>query len=475
MERKSPISSAFLDPASNPKNYTQAAASVGYAAVYDDLWFHLIWPHWVPCPNPSIAWLEIIRVHLACLTWENSWSGKWLVCYADSSTAAYVWQYFSSRHRGVMENIRKVYFLALQENVVLEIVHISSVPNVLGDRFYQDIKTKRFFSTIRSTFSSSFKIRLGGDCWLPLVFSTRWTPRRLAILLGVGLCIVPSLPGEKTMDVFEIAWRILMQTSAVGFVICYVRSRKLLRSSSRSHKSANTKQRFSNWFSFIRGGQTHFARLSPFRGLGRLCMYPREVSAKSVVTLIITIMFTRQYHSFAPTLVCWALSGYHNQVEPSWRLHNLTSIFTPPVRLHVTAFDPERTTPLIVRHFWISPQHYPGLSSTHIFIHGLPIVSNRLQWSSVFWSTANALTAREHPETVRKYRSKESFCGNQSALLMELLYRIFGIVLGCLAEELMVLALSWNCLVQLATRYTIISLNVITLCDIAQQKTPLPC
>lgn len=76
----------------------------------------VLWPQWVWNFFLVIARFEIVPIYLACQVWAKEWFGERLIIYTDNTTVLHALQNFSSKHTGIMEMIRKIYFCAPSKN-----------------------------------------------------------------------------------------------------------------------------------------------------------------------------------------------------------------------------------------------------------------------------------------------------------------------------------------------------------------------
>ncbi|OWA55484.1 hypothetical protein BV898_19870 [Hypsibius exemplaris] len=110
--------------------YTDAAGTIGCGAAYGNHWFQIAWPAWVLALRPPIAWQEMVPVYLACLVWGKHWHSKRILFHSDNESVVAAWAKFSSSHKGIMDLIRRIYFLAATGNFAVQITHVAGVNSV---------------------------------------------------------------------------------------------------------------------------------------------------------------------------------------------------------------------------------------------------------------------------------------------------------------------------------------------------------
>ena len=125
--------------------FTDASGAVGCGGVFGTAWFQVRWPVWLLEAKPSIAVFELLPVLVACAVWGKNWHGKRILFHSDNTTVVTVWAKMSSPNVIIMNIIRRIFFIAAQNNFTLRIVHISGVDNSLADALSR-FSNERFFA-----------------------------------------------------------------------------------------------------------------------------------------------------------------------------------------------------------------------------------------------------------------------------------------------------------------------------------------
>ncbi|XP_055353021.1 uncharacterized protein LOC129598954 [Paramacrobiotus metropolitanus] len=128
---------SFLEPtwtsSADLNLFTDASLTFGCGAVYGHEWLQYEWPSELSSLKPHITWCEMFPVLLACHVWGHRWRTLRLTFYSDNSAVVSTWKSFSSRHCGVMDLIRRIYFTAARHNFHVRIVHIPGKDNLAAD------------------------------------------------------------------------------------------------------------------------------------------------------------------------------------------------------------------------------------------------------------------------------------------------------------------------------------------------------
>lgn len=129
--------SIFLDShVSQPPNlqlFTDASGSLGYGGFLDGLWFQ---GHWLPehtlnkKQGISIEWQELLPIYLACVLWGPTWSGKHILMWCDTHSVVAIINSKHSKSPRIMDLIRSITLLALNNNFTISATHISGLDNV---------------------------------------------------------------------------------------------------------------------------------------------------------------------------------------------------------------------------------------------------------------------------------------------------------------------------------------------------------
>ena len=72
--------------------YTDAAKGTGFGAFLNGHWFNGKWPLWVSEEKPSIAFLELIPIYLACFVRREEFSHNKIMFHSDNQSNCLAWE-----------------------------------------------------------------------------------------------------------------------------------------------------------------------------------------------------------------------------------------------------------------------------------------------------------------------------------------------------------------------------------------------
>ena len=112
--------------------FTDASQTIGFAAVCDRSWFAGTWPSlWWKRQN--IFFLELIPIWIAFSTWATKLTNSFVKLHVDNLALVYTLNKQSSKDELVMDVIRKIVLLCLNQNIMFEATHIAGLDNSLAD------------------------------------------------------------------------------------------------------------------------------------------------------------------------------------------------------------------------------------------------------------------------------------------------------------------------------------------------------
>ena len=111
--------------------YTDAAASLGYGAVYGSYWFYGEFPP--HCRNLNITLLELYPIVLAINVWGHLWKNHCVRFYTDNLALVYILNRNTSKDKDIMRLVRCLVLACLRYNVLFQSAHVSGSKNVLAD------------------------------------------------------------------------------------------------------------------------------------------------------------------------------------------------------------------------------------------------------------------------------------------------------------------------------------------------------
>jgi hypothetical protein len=110
--------------------YTDAS-DVGLGCVFGSQWFSMEFNS-MEC-DMIIAWRELYAMVLACFTWGQQFVGKKLIMHCDNHTIVDIMHTGTSKNRDIMCLVRVLYYICVQYNFDMRVVHIPGVYNVAAD------------------------------------------------------------------------------------------------------------------------------------------------------------------------------------------------------------------------------------------------------------------------------------------------------------------------------------------------------
>ena len=112
--------------------HTDAAGSIGYAAVMDSEWFQGTWPEdW---KSLSIACLELFAIFLSLEIWTQKLQNKCIISHTDNmSIVSIINSQTSSKHPAIIFLVRKMILTSLINNIIFKAVHIPGHSNGIAD------------------------------------------------------------------------------------------------------------------------------------------------------------------------------------------------------------------------------------------------------------------------------------------------------------------------------------------------------
>ena len=127
--------------------YSDAAKSLGYAAILDSHWFYAAWPSawW---SEQNIVLLELVPIVLALEVWGHLLRDKVVVFHTDNLALVSVINNQKSKEPLVMLLVRSFVFNQLLHNVSLKAVHVPGYLNVNADMLSR-LQVQRFMEANR--------------------------------------------------------------------------------------------------------------------------------------------------------------------------------------------------------------------------------------------------------------------------------------------------------------------------------------
>ena len=113
--------------------YTNASSSFGFGAYLDGAWFRGDWQPHQQLPKCPIQWQELFAIVAAALTWGHLLAGQRIRFPCDNLPIVQAWTNQSSRHPGVMELLRTLFFIAARNSFTVSLVHLPGRLNCIAD------------------------------------------------------------------------------------------------------------------------------------------------------------------------------------------------------------------------------------------------------------------------------------------------------------------------------------------------------
>lgn len=111
---------------------TDAALSVGFAAVFGSQWFAKRWP--VSFLSHHINVLELFPIVLAVEIWGGKMSNHKIVFHSDNEATVHVLNNMSSKDKVMMQLIRRLVLHCMRHNILFRAKHLPGHLNTIADR-----------------------------------------------------------------------------------------------------------------------------------------------------------------------------------------------------------------------------------------------------------------------------------------------------------------------------------------------------
>lgn len=111
--------------------YTDAAGAVGYGAVFNNQWFHGLWP--VSWKRECITLLELYPIIAALAAWGPQLANKRINFRTDNMAVVHIINSCTSKDRRIMTLVRRFVLLSMSFNIHFKASHVSGTLNYLAD------------------------------------------------------------------------------------------------------------------------------------------------------------------------------------------------------------------------------------------------------------------------------------------------------------------------------------------------------
>ena len=98
-----------------------------------DEWWFGEWPDGVCSGVPSMTWLELVPIMVACLVWGRRWAGRRVCIMSDNMGVVGVWGRGWSGSPVIMALLRQLLFLTARLQFVLHIEYVPTRDNGAAD------------------------------------------------------------------------------------------------------------------------------------------------------------------------------------------------------------------------------------------------------------------------------------------------------------------------------------------------------
>ncbi len=111
--------------------YTDASGYLGFGIYFNGHWISQSWPPGYE--TFSIQWKELFPIYVACVIWQQKFSGKRLLFHCDNEAVVNIWAADTSRSPEIMSLIRKLFYIAAKNEFTVNVQHIPGTSNLLAD------------------------------------------------------------------------------------------------------------------------------------------------------------------------------------------------------------------------------------------------------------------------------------------------------------------------------------------------------
>ena len=111
--------------------FTNAAGGVGFGAIFGSEYCHGLWPDsW---QHQNIAILEFYPIVLSLCLWGHRMANRSVLFFTDNKALVYVINKQSCKDKTLMQFVRKLVLVCLQNNILFKAKHITGTYNRLAD------------------------------------------------------------------------------------------------------------------------------------------------------------------------------------------------------------------------------------------------------------------------------------------------------------------------------------------------------
>eukprot|EP00795_Rhopilema_esculentum_P007294 gene7294-12994_t len=137
---------------------SDAAGSIGFAAIYETHWFAGVWP--IEALSINIASKELIPIVLSAHIWGNTWSRKRIAFRCDNMAVVLLLRQGSCKDRHLAFLLRELTILAILHSFTFTAIHIPGARNEQADALSRS-DFQAFFRAVPTADTSSIAIPEG--------------------------------------------------------------------------------------------------------------------------------------------------------------------------------------------------------------------------------------------------------------------------------------------------------------------------
>ena len=113
--------------------FTDAAASIGFGAIFEGKWFQGHWPAGFTAKSPSIAACEFVPVVVAVLVWAPLLASKRILFWCDNQAVVSIINKQTSKCPLIMPLVRLLVLRCLEFNILFKAKYVPGLENGIAD------------------------------------------------------------------------------------------------------------------------------------------------------------------------------------------------------------------------------------------------------------------------------------------------------------------------------------------------------
>lgn len=120
-----------MTPAPSIELFTDASSLIGFGIFFRQAWVSEGWPR--QFEKFSIQWKELFPIYVACVLWGSDFKGKRILFHCDNQAVVDIWSNKASKSSEVSALLRKLFFIAANNEFVVKVAHIAGINNSIAD------------------------------------------------------------------------------------------------------------------------------------------------------------------------------------------------------------------------------------------------------------------------------------------------------------------------------------------------------